>query len=143
MEAKFVSMANGARQVHPPLPSSPQPAGKPEGVVTPRPSSPVNESPVSEKAAESVSIVTVADRSLEEDEPNRVSLHKVVEDLNRNIQRTTRALVFTIDDRHGEPVVSVIDKETDKVIRQIPSEVALQVADTLEAVTGALLSEHA
>ena len=39
--------------------------------------------------------------------------------------------------------MSVVDKETDEVIRQIPSEVALQVADALEEATGLLVSERA
>jgi flagellar protein FlaG len=76
-------------------------------------------------------------------QPEELALDKVVEKLNRNIQHSTRALLFSIDERHGKPIVSVVDKETNQVIRQIPSEVALQVADALDAASGALVSEHA
>ncbi len=137
MDTKFVSMLSGVRQVHPPVPSSQQPAGKPGSTATSEPSSAV------EDETQEVANALKADKPSQNDETERASLDKVVEELNRNIQQTTRALVFTIDERHGKPIVSVVDKETDKVIRQIPSEVALQVADALEEVTGALVSEHA
>lgn len=137
MDTKFVSMLSGIRQVHPPVSSQQQPARKPESTATPVPSSEVHE-----KTQDTANTVKT-DKPQQDDETERASLDQVVEELNRNIQQTTRALIFTIDERHGKPIVSVVDKETDKVIRQIPSEVALQVADALEEVTGALVSEHA
>ena len=138
MDTKFVSMVSGIRQVHPPLSSSQEPAGKPASTGTPERSAEVDG-----KTPTAPAIAAKTESSSQDEEPERASLDRVVEELNRNIQQTTRALVFTIDERHGKPVVSVVDKETDKVIRQIPSEVALQVADALEEVTGALVSEHA
>ncbi len=138
MDTKFVSMLSGVRQVHPPVSSSQQPARKPEATATSEPSSAVDN-----KTLDAAIALKADQQPPQDDESERASLDKVVEELNRNIQQTTRALIFTIDERHGKPVVSVVDKETDKVIRQIPSEVALQVADALEEVTGALVSEHA
>lgn len=137
MDTKFVSMISGIRQVPPSAPSSPPAGGK--SAVT----ASGDASAAEDKAQEPSTIGVKAGTAQQEEEPNRASLDKVVADLNRNIQRTTRALIFTIDERHGKPIVSVVDKETDKVIRQIPSEVALQVADALDEVAGALVSEHA
>ena len=71
------------------------------------------------------------------------ALAELVNDLNQSIQMTTRALRFSIDQKYGRLIVSVVDKETDEVIRQIPPEVALQVADALENATGVLISERA
>lgn len=137
MDTKFVSMISGIRQVPQSAPSSQQSTGN-SGLAA------LNDPSAAEAKAQEPSTIGVkAAEAKQDDEPNRASLDKVVAELNRNIQRTTRALIFTIDERHGKPIVSVVDKETDKVIRQIPSEVALQVADALDEVTGALVSEHA
>lgn len=139
MDTKFVSMISGVRQVHPPV-SSPQPeTAKPVSTT----GSPGRTADVDDRGVVTAAIAANTDNSSQDEEPERESLTKVVEELNRNIQQTTRALIFTIDERHGKPIVSVVDKETDKVIRQIPSEVALQVADALDEVTGVLVSEHA
>jgi flagellar protein FlaG len=131
-------MISGIRQVHPPVSSSQQLAGKPALTGTPAPSSVAGD-----KTSNPLETAAKTVNALQSDESERASLDKVVEELNRNVQRTTRTLVFTVDERQGKPIVSVVDKETDKVIRQIPSEVALQVADALDEVTGALVSEHA
>lgn len=137
MDTKFVSMISGIRQVPQPAPASLQAAGNPGLAAL------SSASAAAGKAQEPSTIGVNAGTAKQEGEPDRASLDKVVAELNRNIQQTTRALIFTIDERHGKPIVSVVDKETDKVIRQIPSEVALQVADALDEVTGALVSEHA
>jgi len=139
MDTKFVSMISGVRQVHPPVSPSQQPAGKPASAS----SGPERTAEVDDKAPAAPTTAARSEKPSQDEEPERASLTKVVEELNRNIQQQTRALIFTIDERHGKPIVSVVDKETDKVIRQIPSEVALQVADALEEATGALVSEHA
>lgn len=77
---------------------------------------------------------------------SRITLDELVGNLNQQIQMTTRALRFSIDERYGRPIITVVDKETDVVIRQIPPAVALQIADALDAMedpTGALISERA
>lgn len=73
-------------------------------------------------------------------------LHDLLSNLNQHIQTTTRALSFHIDKHYARPIVTVIDKDTGEVIRQIPLEVALQIADAFDAVedaTGTLISERA
>ncbi|MFT4561019.1 MAG: flagellar protein FlaG [Gammaproteobacteria bacterium] len=74
---------------------------------------------------------------------SETALEELVLNLNDQIQATNRELRFSVDKKYGRPIVTVIDKETEKVIRQIPAEVALQVADALEDVAGALVSERA
>ena len=63
-----------------------------------------------------------------------------------------RSLSFTIDDSIGRTVVKVIDRETDEVIRQIPSEELVRVARAVNALNeqlsgvagkGLLLDEQA
>ncbi len=80
-----------------------------------------------------ISRLQVGDKALEE----------LVNNLNQHVQSTSRELHFSIDKKYGRPIVSVIDKETNRVIRQIPTEIALQVADTIDEAAGALISERA
>ncbi|MFT4583504.1 MAG: flagellar protein FlaG [Gammaproteobacteria bacterium] len=72
-----------------------------------------------------------------------IALEELVSYSNQQIQATTRELHFSIDKKYGRPIVTVVDKETGKVVRQIPSDVAMQVADTLDDGTGVLVSERA
>ncbi len=90
-----------------------------------------------EKAAETATSQPVSEESLQE----------LVEGLNVS-QSLERTLRFSVDERAGRPVIKVVDRYTDEVIRQIPPEVALKISESLDAVTynasaGVLLSELA
>lgn len=51
--------------------------------------------------------------------------------MNEYIQNTQRDLRFSIDEDSGETVVKVLDRQTEEVIRQIPDEVFLELARSL------------
>ena len=50
------------------------------------------------------------------------SAEELVEGLEQLVQQTQRQLHFKLDQGTGDTVIQVIDKATDEVIRQIPSE---------------------
>lgn len=52
-------------------------------------------------------------------------------------------LKFSIDDKSGHTVVKIVDTATDEVIRQIPSEEMLAIADALGQIQGVLLKQKA
>ena len=54
--------------------------------------------------------------------------------LNDYVQSMHRRLEFSVDDTTNRTVVSVIDKDTQEVIRQIPSETALKLAQKLSSI---------
>ena len=54
-----------------------------------------------------------------------------VAQMNEYIQSTQRDLNFTYDPESGETVVKVLDRETQEVIRQIPDEIFLRLAQQL------------
>lgn len=56
------------------------------------------------------------------------ALRAKVEELNQNAQSVRRSLRFDVDDGTGITVITVRDRETDEVIRQIPSEELLELA---------------
>lgn len=63
--------------------------------------------------------------------PERVEVEKAVSDLRDFAQSTQRQLDFSIDDTTGIMVVKVIATQSGEVIRQLPSEVALKLAQNL------------
>lgn len=70
------------------------------------------------------------DRSPRSAPPER--LDRAVEQLNHYVQSVRRELHFSIDEASGQTVVTVLDPETDQVIRQIPSVEALLMAAQIE-----------
>ncbi|WP_372966191.1 flagellar protein FlaG [Marinobacter sp.] len=59
-------------------------------------------------------------------------LGNAVTRLNDYVQNIRRDLQFEVDMERGETIVRVVDNETQEVIRQIPDEVALRLAENLQ-----------
>lgn len=59
-------------------------------------------------------------------------LGEAVSQLNDYVQNVQRDLQFEVDSDLGQTVVKVVDQETQEVIRQIPDEVALRLAEKLQ-----------
>lgn len=58
-------------------------------------------------------------------------LQEAVSRLNDYVQNVQRSIRFSVDDVSGKDVVTVLDKQTEEVIRQIPIEEVLVFARTL------------
>lgn len=54
-----------------------------------------------------------------------------------------RDLQFSVSKDHGETIIKVIDTETEEVIREIPPEELLELAERLEAAAGLLVADEA
>ncbi|PRA55787.1 MULTISPECIES: flagellar protein FlaG [Pseudomonas] len=72
------------------------------------------------------------------EEPQRVALEKAVTDIREFVQASQRNLDFSIDDTTGQVVVKVIATDSGEVIRQIPSETALKLAQNLSDASSLL-----
>ena len=59
---------------------------------------------------------------------DREQLKETLDRLNQSLSRYNTALHFEIDDQYQEMVVRVVDVETQEVVRQIPPEKALALA---------------
>ncbi len=68
-------------------------------------------------------------------------LQDAVEKMNELMQGGRRSLNFSVDDSTEKVVIKVMDLETDKVVRQIPSEETLKFAEHLEGMVGMLFDE--
>lgn len=69
------------------------------------------------------------------------ALQTALSKMTEHVQNLQRALQFSVDEASGETVVTVVDAETKEVIRQIPSEELLAIANRLRSTAGVLLAE--
>jgi len=60
------------------------------------------------------------------------SLSNAVYKLNDYVQKSSRDLQFEVNRDSGQTIVRVVDQQTQKVIRQIPDDVALRLAEKLQ-----------
>lgn len=65
-------------------------------------------------------------------EVQREQLNDAVSQLNDFVQSVQRDLQFEVNDDLGETVVKVVDQSTNEVIRQIPNEVVVRLAENLQ-----------
>lgn len=61
----------------------------------------------------------------------RQDLDSAVKRLNDYAQSTQRDLQFSLDESSGRTVITVLDRTTDEVIRQLPNDVTLNLARQL------------
>lgn len=73
-----------------------------------------------------------ADQSGKQQQEKEVHLKEAVTKLNDYIQSVQRNLEFNVDDDSGRTVVKVVDRNTNEVVRQIPNEQALEMAQNLQ-----------
>ncbi len=66
-------------------------------------------------------------------------LQGVAEQLSSTMEMMKKGLQFRVDDESGTNIVSVMDISSGEVIRQIPSDEALELASKLSEVAAGLL----
>jgi flagellar protein FlaG len=71
------------------------------------------------------------------------SLDSVVSDLNSMVRELHRELRFSIDQDSGDTVVKVVDRQTEEVVRQIPSEELMRLRKRLEEAAGVIFQDSA
>jgi flagellar protein FlaG len=71
----------------------------------------------------------------------RRALKEATEHLNKQMTQNQRNLSFSVDDVSNKIVVTVKNTQNGEVVRQIPSEVALRVANNLENMKGLFKDE--
>jgi flagellar protein FlaG len=75
--------------------------------------------------------------------PSLDQVKQAVQQINSAMQSNARGLEFSLDDESDRTIVKVVDTQTQKVIRQIPTEEALAIAKSLEKAIGSLVKEKA
>lgn len=91
--------------------------------------------------------INAVEESAKQEESKQQPSQKQLEDLATNMSdmmsMMRKGLAFRVDDSSGASVVSVMDVESGEVLRQIPSEEALELAAKLTEVTGLLMKTEA
>ena len=75
--------------------------------------------------------------------PSMDELKDAVGKLNESMQARSQSLEFSIDEDSKRTIVKVVDLATKEVVRQIPTEQALQISKSLDSFSGLLLRQKA
>ena len=65
----------------------------------------------------------------------------VVKELNEAMKLINTSISFSVDKPTGKTVIKVMDSDTKKVIRQIPSEEMMRVAERITQLLGVLFDK--
>lgn len=102
-------------------------------------------------ATEKVNEVDIAPAMERKTKPNESREQKLLEaqetvhlvaSLNAFVQLMDRNISFEVDTLSGRDVISVFDKETQVLIRQIPSEETLELLERMDKVVGVLFNKN-
>ncbi len=67
-------------------------------------------------------------------------MQEAVTILNQQLTSSKRGLGFHMDEAEGGPVVTVRSADTGEVVRQIPNEVVVRVAHSIEKMKGLMFN---
>lgn len=97
-------------------------------------------------AAGSKSLAAVApteDEKKAQPSPHEEQVSEALKSINSTLQARAQELEFSVDSDSDRTVVKVIDKDTKEVIRQMPSEEALEIAKALDRMQSLLIRQTA
>jgi len=94
----------------------------------------VNFTAVTEKAVKAVPVEPTEAKIAKQPvaQISKEELQQAVDVVNQAVALEQRSLSFSIDDVSGRSVIKVVDFETDELIKQIPSEELLKVAQDIK-----------
>ena len=78
---------------------------------------------------------------LVDQEQIRENLQSAIEKLNEQVERNGRGLNFAMDERLNRPVITVRNTASGEIVRQIPNEVVIKVAHSIEDIKGLLMDQ--
>lgn len=95
------------------------------------------------RQAQAASVAEAEASSADYAEMSKAELEALAEQLNEFMKKGQRSLSFSVDETADEVVISVLDKQTQELIRQIPSPEALKLKQHFDSVIGLLFSDQA
>ncbi|MGW8462350.1 flagellar protein FlaG [Pseudomonas sp. CLCA07] len=103
---------------------------------------PVVEKTMDEPRSNVTPVNVVKDQS-KGNETEQRKLKAAVQEIEKFVQTVKRNLEFSIDEASGQVVVKVIASESGEVVRQIPNEEVLKLANSLNDASSLLFSAEA
>lgn len=80
-------------------------------------------------------------KKISDEKEIKKKLKEITEQLNKEMDTLNTTIRFGFNDKISEMYVSVIDTKDNRVIRQIPSEEAMQLAAKMRELVGMLFDE--
>lgn len=96
---------------------------------------------ISEVPRPHVQLIKKVDAITQDPEEMRLRLEEAIKALSEKLEAKQSGLSFRVDERLGRSIVMVTSKQTGEVIRQIPGEAVLRVANSIESLKGILFDD--
>ena len=106
------------------------------------PATPVADNAVQKPRADAKAVAAVEAKS-KGSETEHGQLKAAVQEIEKFVQSVKRNLEFSIDEASGKVVVKVIASDSGEVVRQIPNEEVLKLANSLNDASSLLFSAKA
>jgi flagellar protein FlaG len=90
----------------------------------------------------SATTATSADKS-DSKKFDSTEVNKAVAHINDTLQARSQDLRFSVDTDSKRVIVKIIDQQTNQVLRQIPTEEALEISKSLDKLKGLLIKNEA
>ena len=74
--------------------------------------------------------------------PGPEELEKILEEIRRKFEFFNQYLKMEVDEELGVTVVKIIDKKSQKVLRQVPPEYLLEIMKKFDEMLGLLIDER-
>lgn len=86
--------------------------------------------------------VTQPHNVLQKETRSAEEIRKDLDVINNQLKIMNRSIQFSVDDDTHDIVVSLVDKESGKVIRQLPPESVLRLREHMAEVSGLIVEEE-
>lgn len=87
--------------------------------------------------------VSVAQPVIPNNQSSEEQVKQAVQKIQEAIDNLAQNLRFSVDEDTGKTIIKVVDAHTEEVIRQFPTEQAIEIARTLDKVQGLLFNGKA
>ena len=108
----------------------------------------IGSSPTSGQTAPAVAGSTVQKPSSQQENtspakaaPTNEEVKNALNDINKALQASSQNLEFSVDKAANEVVVKIVDQQTKQVLRQIPTQEALEISKSLDKLQGLLINQ--
>lgn len=87
--------------------------------------------------------VSTAQPATPNNQSSEEQIKQAVQKIQGAVENLARNLQFSIENDTGKTIIKVVDAHTEEVIRQFPTEQAIEIARTLDKVQGLLFNGKA
>jgi flagellar protein FlaG len=94
-----------------------------------------------QRASRSSTVESPARKNLQKETRSTEEIKKDLAAINEQLKTADSSLQFAVDDKSDELVVRIVDRDSGKVIRQIPPESIVRLRESLKELSGLFVKE--